>query len=86
MKYFVVAIRDSAVKAFMQPGYAPSEEAGVRSFKNLFSQDGPNPLKQNPEDYALFHIGYFDDNTGKLDSIEPNQICRGTDCVPMGVK
>lgn len=82
MKYFVVAIRDSAVKAYMQPGYAPSEEAAIRSFKNLFTQEGSNPLKTNPEDYALFHLGYFDDNTGDIATIPPNQLARGSDCVP----
>jgi len=86
MKYFVVAIFDSAVKAYMQPGYAPSEEAAIRSFKNVFKQEGPNPLKQNPEDHALFHLGYFDDNTGSIDSIRPNQLVRGVDCLSEGVK
>lgn len=61
----IVAVRDSAVDAFMRPMFVPAIPAAVRAFKDEVNRAG-SEMGAHAEDYELYHIGSFDDSTGVI--------------------
>lgn len=78
MKYFVFTIRDRAVNAFMQPWFSPSDGGAIRSFTDEINRAHPdNNLNKHPEDYDLYRIGMYDDQSGTIDPQLPEMIAVG---------
>ena len=79
MKLVMCAVRDSAVDAFMRPFFVPSTGMAVRSFTDEVNrQDGE--MNKHREDYALFELGSFDEESGKCFNLDtPRQLIRGSD-------
>jgi len=80
MKYFVMSIFDTAAQAYAQPFYAPAEQVAIRGVKDMLS--GDSQLAKHPEDFELYRLGMFDDNTGEFSSIETVLVARVKDLVP----
>ena len=79
MKLVVVAVRDSAVDAFMRPFFVPSTAFAVRSFNDAVKEKD-SLMFANPQDYALFELGTFDEETGKMENLpSPRQLVRAQD-------
>lgn len=67
MKMIVVSIKDRAADAFGRPFYVPSVGVAIRSFQdevNRAAED--NQMYQHPDDFDLYDLGSFDDNTGSF--------------------
>lgn len=69
----IFAIRDRQLNAYMQPFFAPTSGAATRGFRDLVNEQG-HQLNKHPEDYELWHLGEFDDATGKVMNGELTQI------------
>lgn len=81
MNLTIIAVRDSAVDAFMQPFFVHATGAAVRLFQDEVNKPG-TPFHAHPEDYVLFELGVFDDSTGSVTMLpEPRQLARGKDFV-----
>lgn len=79
MKMVILAVRDSAMDAFMNPFAAPAVGLAARSFSDEVNKPD-SPMNGHPEDYDLFELGEFDQQSGRLTSLEsPRQIVRGRD-------
>lgn len=79
MKVFVVAIRDSAVNAYMPPWCAPAQQAAIRAFSDEI-QKADSPMARHPSDYELFHVGYWEDTTGEMEPLKaPELMARAKD-------
>lgn len=78
--YIVVAVRDRAMDAFMQPFFVPSIGMALRSFGDEVNRS-ESPMYSHPEDYDLYQIGSYDDATGALSPIPPHQLAIGKDSV-----
>lgn len=65
MKFVVLSLYDSKVRAFAQPFVSPSEEAGMRSVVDE-AQRADSMLHRHPEDFQLMRLGVFDDQDGLL--------------------
>lgn len=61
----VCAVRDNKMDAFMQPFFVKSLGVAVRSFADEVNRKD-SPMNQHPEDYELFHIGYYSEDFGML--------------------
>lgn len=64
----VLAVFDSKAGFFGQPFFEQREAAGVRAFGDAVN-DSSNPANQwnkHPEDFQLFMIGEFDNESGEL--------------------
>lgn len=75
MRTNLFSIFDTAAKRFKEPFYAPTVEYAIRMFRdtaNLMRDD--NPIAKFPEDYVLFHVGEFDQESGELTSWEPHSL------------
>lgn len=73
----IVAVHDRALDAFMQPWTVPAIGAAIRGFQDAVN-NAETPMFKHPDDYDLYQLGVFDDNTGKLIPLdEPKQIAIG---------
>lgn len=78
MRYFVLSVYDRAAASYGRPLFAAAVGAAMRSFQdevNRAAED--NPMYKHPEDFDLVEIGVFDDQTAKLESVEPKVVCIG---------
>lgn len=72
MKMIVLAIKDRALDAYMRPFHMPTIGTAVRSFQDEINRNATdNPLSQHPEDYDLYELATFDEETGKFANTEP---------------
>ena len=81
MKTIIVAIKDSAMQAFMNPTGVRARGQALRSFTDEVNRADPqNPLHQHPEDYELWQLATFDEETGEFQNALEILI-RGKDAV-----
>lgn len=83
-KLIIVAIRDRAVDAFFRPVFAPTIGVAVRSFQDEINRQDPNnELAKHPEDYDLYQLGTFDEETGRFYQEEghPKQLAIGKNMI-----
>lgn len=79
MKLVAVAVRDSAVDAFMRPFFVPTTAFAVRSFGEEM-KNADSPMAKSPQDFALFELGSFDEESGRFENLEsPRQLVRAQD-------
>lgn len=81
MKIVIVSILDTAAGAYGRPAYIASEGVAIRQFQDEVNrQSDDNQLYRHPDDFQLFYLGTFDDNTGGFDLLaSPKMICRAKD-------
>lgn len=70
MKIIFVSVFDKATNAYMRPFAAQSIGQAIRMFEDEVTRPDSD-VGKHPEDYALFHVGMFDDNAGALEGMEP---------------
>lgn len=63
------SVYDSKAKAYMTPFCRPATGLAIRDFIDVVN-DVKSTISRYPEDFSLFEIGFFDDNTGELDMVE----------------
>lgn len=81
MKLSAFAVRDIKASGFAHPFFATTEGLARRSFAD-WCNDPNTPLSRHPEDYQLFQVGYFDDETGQLTSTNtPELLLSGSNCI-----
>lgn len=78
MKKQVFAIYDTAVGAYLQPFFMRSPNEAIRSFRESANMDD-HPFNKNPEDYTLFHLGEYDEETGKFQNQEARSYGKAMD-------
>lgn len=73
MKYVLVAVRDQKAQNFTAPAMQYTREVALRTWANeLNSPDqAKTPAALNPEDFSLWHIADYDDNTGAITPKNP---------------
>ena len=79
MKLIVFSVYDEKAKIFHQPFYFNQRGEAVRTFQDLV-QDQKSVISKHPEDYKLYQLGTYDDNTGNIVSLpQPEFINHGSD-------
>lgn len=80
MRLICVAIRDRAANVYGLPTFVPSLGQAVRSFSDEINRVGENNiLNRHPEDFDLYELGVYDDNSGLFESLPPRQVAVGKD-------
>lgn len=81
MKLCVCVMRDSAAQAFGVPQFQVSKGTAVRAFGDEVNrQDPQNAFFSHPEDFELYFMGTFDDQSAGFDLLaEPELLARGQD-------
>jgi len=65
MKLNAYSIYDTASGTFMRPFFTTADGQALRSFKDI-STDADHEIGKHPEDYTLYRLGIFNDNTGEF--------------------
>jgi hypothetical protein len=65
MLQFVVSVKDRAADVFNRPFFVPHRNVAVRDFTDEVNRSAPdNALNKHPDDFDLYILGTFDDNSG----------------------
>ena len=76
MKRVICSIHDSKAEAWLLPMFFQAPAQAVRVFTDAVNtQEGD--IKNHPEDYTLFKIGYFDELSGEIESCVPEVLGNG---------
>lgn len=83
----VVALKDTAARVFGTPFFVQADAQAVRSLRDeVNSKESTSDVKNHPDDFELYHVGEFDEDTGiittscdKHGNAEPILICRAKD-------
>jgi hypothetical protein len=67
MKMILVSIYDKAVETYSKPITMRARGEAIRTLQDEIANQQQSPIAQHPEDYALFELGTFDDNTGEIE-------------------
>lgn len=80
MKYVLVAVFDSAVGSYMPPFAQRSIGEALRSF-SVACKDEQTAMAKHPQDYALYLLSEFDDESGLLEdlAIPPRLLMRASE-------
>ena len=70
MELRIYAIYDTKAAAFNTPFFAHTDELAIRSSKDVVS-DKNTVYGRHPEDFVLYHVGMFSDQTGEINGIVP---------------
>lgn len=66
MKLQVFSVFDSAANLFLEPFQCRTIEEAIRRFRSTVNHPEGSLISEYPEDYTLFHLGEFDQETGSL--------------------
>lgn len=69
MELEVFSVYDTKAQAYLPPFFLHNTAMALRIFQNCANDTG-HTFGTNPEDYCLFHIGMFDDDTGSLTALQ----------------
>lgn len=67
----ICSIHDVKSEAWMQPMFFQANGAAVRAFSDA-CRDVKSPIGMHPEDYHLYLIGEFDEESGQIVGFESN--------------
>lgn len=73
MKMSIYAIFDSAVKTYSRPMFLNTDNEAIRSFQSECNRVG-SVINAHPDQFTLFNIGEYDDNTSLIKSSEPRSL------------
>lgn len=75
------SIRDAKAEIFNKPFYQATHGEAERSFRRTVSDEN-TMMHMYPEDFDLYYLGEYDDNTGKVDSLDtPQHVIKAIQCV-----
>ena len=78
MLLIALSIFDEKAAFYSPPFYCKTVNEGARSFSDALHSQG-SALSAHPEDYSLYTIGSFDDNSGCFTPHSvPNFVMRGS--------
>lgn len=69
MKMEVFSVYDLVTNVFQPPLYAHNAGDALRIIQKYL--DGDNNMSRHPADFALYHLGSFDDGPGLVSPIDP---------------
>lgn len=77
----IFSVFDEKACIFGQPFFLPHNGVALRSFSDLV-QDNQTNVCRHPEDFKLYCLGSYDDNSGGLISVaQPEFLANATDFV-----
>lgn len=78
MKLHAYTIFDVASGIYMRPFFSQADGQAIRGFKDI-ALDKDHEIGKHPEDYTLFRIGDFNDNTGEIRSDLIEKLINGSE-------
>lgn len=79
MIFILVSVRDNAIEAFQPVNSVRATGEALRGFIDAVNDPQNRQLHAHPEDFDLYSIGTFNDQTGELTHHKPERLMRGID-------
>ena len=80
MHLFVVCVKDRAAEVFNRPFFVPHRNVAIRDFTDEVNRAAvDNQLNKHPDDFDLYLLGEFNDNTGEFSISSPQVLVRAKD-------
>lgn len=82
MQLLIFAVKDRATDSFAQPMFLQTRNQAIRLFideVNRPAQD--NPLNKHPDDYDIYEIGSYDQETAIITPRTAEIVMRGKDAI-----
>lgn len=74
----ICTVRDAKSTLFGRPFFTTTIGTALRDFTDETNRVGENNiLNTHPEDFSLWHLGTFDDNTGTFETVVPKILAQG---------
>lgn len=64
MIYILCAIHDRSIDAYVNLHCVRAEGQAIRQFQDAINDPNAGTLRTHPDDYDLYRVGTFDDDTG----------------------
>ncbi len=81
METKMFSIRDAKAEVFNKPFHATTHGEAERNFQTAVN-DPKTTLSQYPEDFDLYYIGTYNDNTGRFLSLDtPEHLMKAVNCL-----
>ena len=77
MQHLLMAIKDRAIDAFQPVASVRAKGEAIRPFQDAINNPQNAQLHAHPDDYDLYMVGTFDDETGELTPIKPEKLADG---------
>lgn len=75
MKIKIFAVHDVKAEAFGNPMFMNNEQIAIRGLAGAVA-DPASVLSQSPEDFNLYELGEYDDNSGLITPLDrPKLVC-----------
>lgn len=75
------SIRDQKTEVFNTPFFNHTHGEAERNFRSLVNDD-KSMIHNNPEDFDLYYLGEYDDNTGKFEPVDtPQHLIKAVNCL-----
>lgn len=75
----IIGVRDELTGAFFQPNFFKGEKAKEQALRLFETQVNDNPLwRNNPNDFGLYLLGSFDEETGFIKSGKIDKLASGS--------
>lgn len=84
MIQIIFSVYDVASGTFQRPFVALKKGEAIRSFVDICA-DKSHPLGQHPEDYTLFELGSFNDQSGEIIDVVNAKVITGLEAADVGV-
>lgn len=75
----IIGVRDELTGAFFQPNFFKGEKAKEQALRLFETQVNDNPIwRNNPNDFGLYQLGEFNEETGKIKVSNIDKIASGS--------
>lgn len=76
----IVALKDTAARVFGTPFVVQAAAQAVRSLRDeVNSAESTSDVRRHPDDFELYEVAHFDDDTGTVVPVGPQLLCRAKD-------
>lgn len=76
----ILALYDKKAETYLQPFFVQAIGVAFRNLADEIARGGDdNILHRHPEDFALVHIGHYDEDNGTIHPQHPKQLCEIAD-------
>lgn len=83
MQLKVFSVRDAKAEVYNQPFFQKTHGEAERTFRQL-ANDQKSMINQYPDDFDLYYLGDFDDQTGLMTTLKtPQHIIKAVNCIPV---
>lgn len=79
-KLLLCAVRDGAMQSFAAVMTFVAMGQAQRSFSDEVNRK-ESSMNAHPEDYELWMVGLYDEDSGRIEPCNPECVCRGKDVI-----